>query len=213
MKRWQLTDRIGATALGDWGRRALQARVIRKWQRKGCPFRTPHEYKQATVLDYARRYGLRVFVETGTQHGRMLMAMQRHFDQLFSIELHPQLFAFSRTRFTRFPHVHLLEGDSAREVARVLDQIEGDALFWLDAHFFPHGPSGETDDLTPLLGELAVILQQRGRRHVILADDAHSFTPEQHYPPLEDVRALVQRLRPDLEWSVEHDIMRIVPRS
>ena len=212
MKKWQVTDRIAATAIGDWARRAVQAVQIRRWQAKGCPFRTPHAYKQKMILEYASRNGLRVFVETGTQHGRMLMAMQRHFESLYSIELHPKLSAFCLERFVRFPHVHLLEGDSAREIHRVLDLLKEDALFWLDAHFFPYGPSARTDDLTPLMEELNAILKQTQRRHVILVDDAHCFAPEHGYPALAEAQGLMQSLRPDLRWSVEHDIIRITPR-
>lgn len=211
MKKWQLADMATTTSPGDWLRRAIQSVEIARWRARGCPFRTPHPYKQGLVREFGRRYGLRVFVETGTQHGRMLMAVQRHFKLIYSIELHPGLYEFSRHRLARFPHIHLIKGDSGREIPRVLESLEEDALFWLDAHFSPRGPSGELDNLCPLMAELAPILKQTQRKHVLLVDDVHSFTHDRGYPALEQVRDLVRQLRPDLNWTIEHDIIRITP--
>lgn len=211
MKRRQVTDRIVSTAPGEWALRAAQAVEIIKWQLRGCPFRTPHAYKQRIVREYAARYGLQVFVETGTQYGKMLIGVQRHFKTLYSIELHPELAALARSRFARFPHIHVLEGDSALEIHRVLERLDEDALFWLDAHFFPYGPSGRGRELTPLRDELEAILARKERRFVLLVDDAHCFVPERGYPALEEVREQVRQLRPELNWTVEHDIIRITP--
>src|SRR5947209_1453118 len=46
------------------------------WQLRGQPIRSPHLLKQRTVRDYARRYGLRVLVESGTYYGEMVAAMK-----------------------------------------------------------------------------------------------------------------------------------------
>lgn len=57
-----------------------------------------------------------------------------------------------------------------------------------------------------------MVLAHPVRGHVILIDDARLFgTPG--YPTLEAVRGEVERQRPDLDWSVELDVIRLVPRG
>ena len=214
MKTYPAIDRIIYSRHGEWLRYAAQAMQIALWQASGRSFRTPHSYKQRLVRAYARLFHLDVFVETGTQYGCMLLAMQRHFKSLYSIELHPDLFAFCRKRLARYPHVHLLEGNSADELPNILERIECDALFWLDAHFFRYGLSGgSADDPCPLMAELEAILRHPYRGHVILVDDAHYFVQRSGYPALEEVRGLVHRIRPDLHWNNEGDVIRITPRA
>ncbi len=56
---------------------AWQQRVeMADWLKAGKPLPPPHRYKQRIVIDYARRFNLRSFVETGTYHGAMTWAVR-----------------------------------------------------------------------------------------------------------------------------------------
>ena len=79
--------------------KARDKKAVREWEnneRHGPP---PHSIKQKALLEYARLYNLRIFVETGTLYGDMGQAMKHHFDLLYSIELNPVLFAIAKARF------------------------------------------------------------------------------------------------------------------
>ena len=54
--------------------------------RSDAPVPPPHVVKQRVLREYAERYELKVFVETGTYRGDMVQAMKPLFDKIYSIE-------------------------------------------------------------------------------------------------------------------------------
>src|SRR5436190_6339757 len=56
----------------------------------------PHTVKRRVVRDYAKRYGARTLVETGTYLGDMIAAMAGSFETLHSIELSDEFYAKAR---------------------------------------------------------------------------------------------------------------------
>jgi len=162
--------------------------------------------KQRIVKDYARRFGLRVLVETGTYLGDMVDATQREFREIHSIELDEALYASAKHRFRTIAHVHLYRGDSGELLPVVLSRISEPCLFWLDAH--PSGGVTAGSLLSPpVTREVEAILAHPTRGHVVLIDDAASFTGHDGYPSLDELRRLASSCR--LE---ELDgVIRIVP--
>ena len=93
----------------------------------------PHIVKQAVVRSYARRYGSRVFVETGTYFGDMVDAIKSDFDRVYSIELSEKLHAGACKRFDGDPRVELIRGDSGSVMKSVMMKLTAPALFcWMD---------------------------------------------------------------------------------
>lgn len=188
-----------------WGQWLLYRLGIR---RRGAPL--PHRVKRAVVRAYARRYGARVLVETGTYMGDMLAAMARSFDALYSIELSEAYHAKAKARFAGKPHVHLRQGDSAVELAKVVAALQQRALFWLDAHY-SGGLTARGDLDTPIVQELREILSRNPARHVVLVDDARCFDGSNGYPAMEALRELVRSFDPSYSVDVADDIIRITP--
>src|SRR5262249_15537365 len=89
-----------------------------------------------TVLEYARRYGLRILVETGTYYGEMVAAMKNHFDEIHSVEYDSRLAQRAQKKFARQHHIHIHEGDSQQVVPEILPSLREPALFWLDAGYY-----------------------------------------------------------------------------
>jgi hypothetical protein len=137
----------------------------------------------------------------------MLHAMCEQFNQLYSIELHPELYARAKQRFANRSKVQLLQGDSADRIADVLGELNRRAVFWLDGHYSA-GNTAHGDLETPVSGELEMILSHAMSDHVILVDDARLFDGTHDYPTLEQVR---QRLapHPHLTMKVEDDVIAI----
>jgi hypothetical protein len=148
---------------------------------------------------YARDFGLRTFVETGTFRGDTIAGVASYFEKCFTIELSPELHALAAARLANEPNAKCLHGDSASVLPSVLDEIDEPALFWLDAH----ASGGETADSgrDPILQELAAIYSHPIKRHVILIDDARGH----------DVDLILSRAPRDVSVSIRNDIIRVVP--
>ena len=125
-------------------------------------------YKRDLLIDYAEKYNLRTFVETGTCGGATIAHLLPHFDELYSIELDQEMFDRGFDRFSDNPKVHLIEGDSAIKLPKLLPLIKGPALYWLDAHLdAPHNGLGRNN---PLMAELEAIISQK-KEGIVLVDD------------------------------------------
>jgi hypothetical protein len=143
--------------------------AINRWQDSGVEcWGVTGEYKSELIADYAVRYGLKNFIETGTWHGDTLAAVRPYFHHLHSIELSPKLHEQNLARFHGAENVHLYCGDSGEVLKALLGRMElCPTLFWLDAH--PSG--GDTVGTeSPLGKELAAIFES-GFGGVILVDD------------------------------------------
>jgi hypothetical protein len=188
----------------------LRANAVRRWVRSGRPVPPPSAYKHQVIFKHARRFEVRVLVETGTYVGLTVAACLRSFQRIHSVELERSLYEEALRKFAPFPHVRLLHGDSAEVLGPVLAALDEPALFWLDAHY-SGGNTAHGDLPTPVVRELHAILSHPVRGHVILIDDAREFGRVAGYPTVEDLRELVRACRPDLAISVADDIMRVLP--
>jgi hypothetical protein len=124
-------------------------------------------YKRDLLIDYAERFNLRTFVETGTCGGDTIAHLLQHFDRLYSIELDRELFEAGCRRFFALNKVTLIEGDSAVELPKLLPLITEPALYWLDAHNSGPPTAGENN---PLMAELDAITKQ-SKEGIVLVDD------------------------------------------
>lgn len=195
----------------QWRVRRAQAGALRAWERGERPVPPPPVVKQHTLLEYAQRYGLQTFVETGTYYGDTTEAMRSHFDRVYSIELSDELFARASRRFRNAPDVELLHGDSGEVLPRVVRHLDEPALFWLDGHY-SGGETARGTDETPVLAEVRCVLESPVRGHVMVIDDARLFGTDPAYPTLEELGSVINAVRPGLVIVVENDSIRVTPR-
>ena len=181
------------------------------WKLRGEPIRSPHLVKQRAVQEYAERYGLRTLVETGTYYGEMVAAMRRRFDQIYSVEFDSVLAHRAQKKFSRWPHIHILEGDSQRVVPELLQSLDQPALFWLDAGYY--GWAGLQGDKRRLTSELEAVLGHRIQNHVILMDDARGLNGQNGAPTVEQLKQRIEAEFAGRGVEVKHDILRITPRA
>jgi hypothetical protein len=184
--------------------------LYRSWLERGRPVPSPHRYKQLTVLEYGRRFSVRVFVETGTYLGDMVRAVQDVFARIYSIELSPELARHVQRRFVRATNVSVRQGDSGSVLGEILAGVDEPALFWLDAHY-SGGATAHGDTGTPVLKELAQIAAHAlAPTHVVLIDDARLFTGGV-YPTMHALAEWVARSLPGHALEVRDDIIRLTP--
>jgi hypothetical protein len=164
-----------------------------------------HDYKKQVVLEYARKYNCRTLVETGTYLGEMVEAMIPHFDRIISIELGEDLYRNAVRKFADARNVTLLNGDSGVLMPEVVRTLEGNVIFWLDAHY-SGGITVKGMEYTPVIEETDVIKrwwitdQYYQDRTVLLVDDARLFSID-GWPSLD---FLIWK------YTIENDIIRIV---
>ena len=179
------------------------------WKLRGEPERSPHLLKQGAVREYAERYGLRVLVETGTYYGEMVAAMRNRFDEIHSVEFDSRLAQRAQKKFSRWPHIHIWEGDSQRMIPELLRSLRQPALFWLDAGYY--GWAGLQGDKQRLTTELEAILSHPVAGHVVLMDDARGLNGQNGSPTVQQLKQRIESRFPGRFVEVKHDILRITP--
>lgn len=183
--------------------------MVEKWKARGKPIPPPHAAKLTILRDYAGRFHLKVFVETGTYFGDTLDSLKGEFDKLYSIELNKSLHKMAQRRFrSEADHIELIQGDSGDQLAHVMAKINQPTLFWLDAHF-NEGLNARED--SPILRELEPIFAAKDFGHIILIDDARWFGIAPEYPRLEKLEWYVNSTGKKRTITVEDDCIRIVP--
>ena len=178
----------------QFGRHAWRGRL--RAPRRVCVPASPIA-KVCAIRGHARRYGLRLFVETGTCFGATTAAVAGLFDKCWTIELSEELHARA-TRMFAGTNVECLQGDSGTVLPKIIDGLPAPALFWLDAH--ATGGSLTADaGYDPILREVEAVVRSP-LRHVALIDDARGHNFEE-----------IRRLAGPTRCSTRNDIIRIAP--
>lgn len=179
-----------------------------------------YKTKRETILKAARRYNSNAyFVETGTYMGDTVEYLKNDFAQLISIELSGDLAKQAAERFKNESKIRIVNGDSSKELKTILKDINTPVVFWLDGHYSSdfwvgdkHIITAKGDKQTPILEELGHIAEHGVKNHLILIDDARLFKGKDDYPELSVVKKFVAAKMPEYRFSVQHDIIRILPR-
>ena len=190
-------DRVRRRARNNW------------WPRlRGRPtIPPPHAYKESVVLTYASRFGLRLFIETGTLRGDMVEATRDAFQHVWSIELDQALCDAAAERFRAYPQVSIVQGDSATTLPEIVKDQTEPILYWLDGHW-SGGVTARGSLDTPLLAELTTVLARGNANDVILIDDARLFGTGD-YPSVKEVASMVAARQPTWKVEARDDIVRV----
>jgi len=105
-----------------------------KWYLHGKQGAAPHIVKRSTVKFFQRQFKAEIFIETGTYMGDMVDAV-KDFKKIYSIELSENLYNQATARFSKYPHIKIMHGDSGKVLPTIIDAISEPCLFWLDGHY------------------------------------------------------------------------------
>lgn len=112
-----------------------------------------------------------VFIETGTYCGEGVdAALFAGFKTIFSIELSKFYYDTCKERFKDRKEVHLIFGDSAEELPKLLETINERCTFWLDGHWCGDLTACGSNPV-PLMDEVLAIKKHHIKDHTILIDD------------------------------------------
>lgn len=138
---------------------------------------------QHDVPEYIEKYNLENYVETGTGVGDCLQhALKFDFKKLISVEIYPKVFEGAVNKF-KDTKAEVLLGNSYEVLPSILNNLEGNVLFFLDAHFpgadFHYETYNSTTDYDtrlPLEKEVRTIKQHRDTtKDVFIIDDLRVY--------------------------------------
>ena len=187
-----------------------QQQELEQWEREGRPVPPPHVIKQRNLLDAAVKYNVKVLVETGTYLGEMIEAMAPHFDCIYSIELSELLHAKAKRRFKNRDNIHLIHGESGKELKNLLAVLRQPAVFWLDGHYSA-GITARGEKDTPIYEELEHIFNAKDLGHVIIIDDARCFGSDPGYPSLDEIKKFIKTHKAHANIEERYDSIIINP--
>ncbi len=88
--------------------------------------------------------------------------------------------------------MRIILGDSGIELKRLLPQLRGPTVFWLDAHY--SGGSTAGDGYVPILEEIDAVSTACQYPHAILIDDMKDFIGADGYPTQEQLQLRLDKL-------------------
>jgi len=198
--------------LRNWVNKRKQKIKINEWEKNGKPVPPPHIIKQLTLRNFAKKYNLKVLVETGTLYGAMVEAMKPHFDKIYSIELSNELYEKAKLRFDGEKNINIIHGDSGVELGKLVSIIDEPTLYWLDGHYSA-GVTARGDKDTPIYEELTHIFNGNVGENVIIIDDARCFGNDPAYPSIKELSDFIKTYKPNTNIEVKDDSIRITPSN
>ncbi len=180
------------------------------WKLKGMPIPAHGIYKWHVIKKYAKKYGVDIFLETGTAGGGTVLKLSKFFKKLYTIELDPTLYHQGKVFVSDYKNIVCIEGDSGIMIKEILQKVNEPIVFWLDAHYSGQGTARGAID-TPIVQELQSIFKHRIKDHVILIDDAREFNGTNDYPELSELKKIIKNDAPWYKVSQDNDIIIIEP--
>lgn len=134
------------------------------------------------VFDF---YNIDNFVETGTGAAEVVRSISNIKSDLniHTIEIIEEIFNKNKISHSYLTNVNWHLGQSSEVMPEILPQLEGNTLFWLDAHFpgadlglASYGDEEDLDKRLPLRSELEIIVEGRDvSNDVFVIDDLRVY--------------------------------------
>ncbi|MBC8256524.1 MAG: hypothetical protein H8E85_04365 [Candidatus Marinimicrobia bacterium] len=165
------------------------------------------------IVNFSKKENIKYFVETGTYLGKTSLWAKNIFNIIFTIEKSDKYFKKVKPLFEA-SNIVCIHGDSSTKLKNILLEIDGSAIFWLDAHWSGEDTSGY-DYECPVIEEIKAINNWAGNG-IILIDDARLFlsTPCLPHNPLQwpSISELIYELDNNKRFIVIiYDIIIAVP--
>jgi len=140
--------------------------------------------------NYIKKFSLKNYAETGTGEGATLQhALDSSFEKTYSVEINSTIYQAALRKFNSSMltgECNLWWGNSFERLPQMLSEIEGNTLFFLDAHFpgadfhlANYEDEKDYDTRLPLEKEIEVIIEHRDvSNDVFIIDDLVIFEPD-----------------------------------
>ena len=122
-----------------------------------------------------------VFIETGTYHGGTILPLEKHFNELHTIEIKEEFFVNVKNKYNKSislrnekKKINFHLGDSSKVLAKLCPKIKNNTIFFLDGHW-SSGNTGKGDKDCPLYEELQCIMSHHKHNSIVIIDDCRLF--------------------------------------
>lgn len=166
------------------------------------------------VFTFSKKYDIKNFVETGTFKGNSSVWASNHFKNVYTIEIDETIYNETKNRSDAGNNIEFILGNSKDEIPKVIEKLDGPAIFWLDGHWCVGAGGKEME--CPINDELIAISKRQDC--VILIDDARCFLsklPPPHnsedWPRIDEIFALIKKYYPDYIVTIAQDVIVAVP--
>ena len=152
-------------------------------------------------------FDISILFETGTYRGYTTKNAIPFFDEVHSVELSVDLYHKAQEQLGPYSNVFLYQGSSQNVLDQILPHLNGNILFWLDAHW-SGGETAHGTKATPIIEELKIIKKHSIKNAVIMINDLRYFKDArpQDYPDITSIYSLIKRINPDYNFLVYGDI-------
>jgi hypothetical protein len=175
-------------------------------------------YKHAILLEYAHRYALKCFIETGTYGGDTTarMSNSNYFESLYTIEEQEDRWVRFNDKMKEKENVHCIHGTSQQRLIEIVQTCPRPALFFLDAHYLGRRGAPERDSrICPVIDELNAIASTYNRHDCVIIDDVHymSYRHQHGWPTLEEVQTCIHKNFPEHSERTYWNLIRVLPKD
>lgn len=124
--------------------------------------------------------GIANFVETGTYKGDTTLMAAKHFEHVFTTEIHKGLYEESKERAKKegVENIEFYLGDSVELLHDICPKVKDGAVFFIDAHISGSDSGWNGKQRVPLMDELKVILSYNVGPSVFIIDDLRLWKNE-----------------------------------
>ncbi|MDB5088617.1 MAG: hypothetical protein JWR09_2611 [Mucilaginibacter sp.] len=155
-------------------------------------------------------------METGTFRGNTSFWAAKYFEQVYTIEISPEISRETASGPDVPPNVEFLVGNSKDLLGPLVQRLTGRSFFWLDGHWCS-GAAGQEEEC-PLMYELDALVQANDS--VIFIDDARCFLGPlppphnyKHWPMVDDIIVKLKGLFPSCFVTIIDDVIVCVPED
>ena len=178
----------------------------------GITFSIPRQL----ICSIQEHFRYRNFIETGTYKGATSIWASSLFEEVFTIEVNPELSSQAVMNANGQSNIRFIHGDSSTELKIVSESLQGTSMYWLDGHWC--GGVEKLTDECPLMDELNAI--KINEQDIILIDDARFFmgiVPAPHnpeeWPRIDEVIRVLKLKYPNHQVIIEYDIIMCLPQT